>query len=127
MFDDAATALMALIILNFVGTIIMFLFLLRSQDQSRRFLVEQCAQVQLLLMDLEQRMLSRLPLSEDNTPADPLFSPDNDLETLLGTHAARMTSPVVSAPAVSAPDIPAPGVPGPCSFRTPASSVLKRG
>lgn len=93
MFSDPNTALMALVILNFAGTLLMFLFVLRSQDNTQKLLLEQYSQMQLRLVDLEQRIAELGFTGQgDTAPAPKLFSDEDDLAAMLEGHAAKMQS-----------------------------------
>lgn len=92
MFSDPNTALMALVILNFAGTLLMFLFVLRSQDNTQKLLLEQYSQMQLRLVDLEQRIAELGFPAQCNTAAPKLFSDEDDLAAMLEGHAVKMRS-----------------------------------
>ena len=56
MFSDSFSAIMALVIMNFAGMLIMFLFMLRSLDATQKNIAELQAKMQMRLVDIEQRM-----------------------------------------------------------------------
>lgn len=102
MFSDPNTALMALVILNFAGTLLMFLFVLRSQDNTQKLLLEHFSQMQMRLADLEYRVAGPGSSGSEAAPAsgaDP-FSNEDDLATMLENHAAK-TPPPFSARSVA--------------------------
>lgn len=104
MFSDPNTALMALVILNFAGTLLMFLFVLRSQDNTQKLLLEQYSQMQLRLVDLEQRIAELGFPAQGATPAPKLFSDEDDLAAMLEGHAAKMQpQPFAGASGQAAP------------------------
>ena len=98
MFADSFSALMALIILNFAGMLVMFLFLLRSMDAVQRGIHDLRAQMQLRMTDCEHQIAElnftlrkreggQLP---ENDPLPPLLRNDDDLREMLETSAARL-------------------------------------
>ena len=56
MFSDSFSAIMALVIMNFAGMLVMFLFMLRSLDASQKNIRDLQANMQMRLVDIEQRM-----------------------------------------------------------------------
>ena len=106
MFSDPNTALMALVILNFAGTLLMFLFVLRSQDNTQKLLLEQYSQMQLRLVDLEQRIAELGFPGQGDPPAPKLFSDEDDLAAMLEGHVAKMQSQPFARPAVHTPPSP---------------------
>ena len=56
MFSDPFTAFMALVVLHFVGVLILFLFILRSLDATRRAVHETRANLQLRITDMEHQL-----------------------------------------------------------------------
>ncbi len=111
MFSDPNTALMVLIILNFAGTLLMFLFVLRSQDNTQKVLLEQYSHMQIRLVELEQRIAEQGLAAKGNGPEKPasLFGGGDDLAAMLENHAAKMQSPAPARP--SAQPAQRPGAP----------------
>ena len=56
MFSDSFSAIMALVVMNFAGTLIMFLFMLRSLEATQKSISDLKANMQMRLVDIEQRM-----------------------------------------------------------------------
>ncbi len=56
MFADPFTAIMALVVLSFAGTLVLFVFLLRSLDALRRSVHETRGNLQMRLSDTEHQL-----------------------------------------------------------------------
>ncbi len=77
MFADPFTAIMALVVLNFAGMLVLFLFILRSLDAVQRAVHEARGSLQLRIADTEHQLndlaaaIRELSGSKENSSAIP--------------------------------------------------------